>query len=191
MGTRRHGKDIVQLLQRPLLGLRQEEEDQDQGHEVQGGVETEGPLRFHGHEHGGKGEREHRGPEIVGCHGPGHAHFSMREGEDLCRISEGDRAFAGGIKHVEHIDEERDQTEMGITALGDPETKAHGKQGPTHIGKCKDEQRPSSESVDGEHSGPCKQEVDQTETPGGEKGCSGAGSCLLKDSRRVESNNVD
>lgn len=73
MLTRRHGENIVELLERALLGLGYEEEDHDEGRHVQEGVETEGPRRGHCSHHAGPGERQDRRPKETSGDSPCHS----------------------------------------------------------------------------------------------------------------------
>jgi len=105
-------KDVVQLLERALFGFRDEEEDHGKGDDVHGGIETKGTRDAKGAELAREGDGDNRRPEIVGGHGPGHANLAMREREDLGRIREGHRPFAGGVKCIVDVDEEGDNAEM-------------------------------------------------------------------------------
>lgn len=51
MGSSRHSKHIVQFFEGPLHCLRQEEEDQNQGNNVETGIKTEGSLGCKGPKH--------------------------------------------------------------------------------------------------------------------------------------------
>ena len=101
MRARRHGKDVVELLERALLRLGQPEEDHPEGGEVERGVEAKGTLGPKGAEHARQRQRQDRRPEVVGRDGPRHADFAVGEREDFGRVSEGDGAFAGGVEGVE------------------------------------------------------------------------------------------
>lgn len=59
MYARRHGKDVIQLLERSLLGLRDEEEDHAKGRHVERGVKAKRARRSHGVQHAGEGEGEY------------------------------------------------------------------------------------------------------------------------------------
>lgn len=54
-------KDLVELLQRELLGLGNEKEDADEREGVEAGIETEGSDLAHSRDHGREGETEHTG----------------------------------------------------------------------------------------------------------------------------------
>ena len=75
--ARRHGEDVIQLLERALLGLGHPEEDHDQRCHVQAGVEAESADGVKGAEKAREGDAEDGGPEEAGCHGPGHADFAV------------------------------------------------------------------------------------------------------------------
>ena len=51
--------------------------------------------------------------------GPGHADFSVTEGEDFCAVSEGDGAFAWGVKGRENENEQGDESNVRSTRLID------------------------------------------------------------------------
>ena len=68
------------------------------------------------------------------------------------------RTFSLRVKGGEQKDEERDETELGL-ALGNEETKTGSEQGPGHLGEGEEQQRSSSEGVDGEQGGESKDEA--------------------------------
>jgi hypothetical protein len=103
--TRRHRKDIIQLLERPLLRLRHEEEYHNQRRDIQARVEAEGTGGSEGREDARKTDGEHGGPEKTGCDGPAHAYLAVGEREDFRGVGEGDGAFAGGVEGGEEVDE--------------------------------------------------------------------------------------
>ena len=138
MRARRHCKNIVQLFEGALFGLGEKEIDENEGDDVEAGVEAKGALRFKGEKHAREGEREHGGPEVVGGHGPGHADFAVGDGEDLGGVGKGHGAFAGGVEGVEEVDEEGDHAEMGAAGFGYVVTHAGREQGPEHLGKSED-----------------------------------------------------
>ena len=105
MRARRHGKDVVELLERALLRLGQPEEDHPEGGEVERGVEAKGTLGPEGAEHARQRQRQDRRPEVIGRDGPRHADLAVGEREDFGRVSEGDGAFAGGVEGVEKVDD--------------------------------------------------------------------------------------
>lgn len=73
MLARRHGENIVELLECALLGLGYEEEDHDEGRHVQEGVETESARRGHCSHHAGPGERQDRRPKETSGDSPSHS----------------------------------------------------------------------------------------------------------------------
>jgi len=86
-------EDVVELFQSPLLGLWEEQEDHDERHNVQAGVEAKGADWMHGAEHAWEGDGKDRGPEQARSHSPGHADFAMRQWEHFCRVCERHRTF--------------------------------------------------------------------------------------------------
>ena len=71
-------EDVVQLLERPLLGLWHEQEDHEKGGNVETGVETEGTRDGHSIDHPWEGDGEHSSPEEASCDRPSHT--------DLCKL---------------------------------------------------------------------------------------------------------
>lgn len=84
--------------QSTLLGLREPQEDHDQGDNIETCVEAESTNRMHRMKHGREGDGQDCSPEQAGGYSPGHANLTMAQGEDLGRVGEGNRAFAGGIE---------------------------------------------------------------------------------------------
>jgi hypothetical protein len=71
-GPRWHRKDIIELLQRALLGLRDKQEDHAKGAYVKSSIETKGARWSHGAEHAWESDGQHRGPEKESGHSPRH-----------------------------------------------------------------------------------------------------------------------
>lgn len=191
VGAGGHGKDVIQFLEGALLRLGQPQKDHDEGDGVEAGVEAERALGGHGLEHAREGQGQDRGPEVVGRHGPGHAYLTVGQGENLGRVGKGDGALAGRVEDVEKIDEQRDEAQMGVAALGDPETEPRRQERPAHVGESEEEQRPPSERVDRPHGRPGEEEVYQTEPPGGQETAGVAGAGVRKHRRRVKGDDVD
>ena len=101
---------------------------------------------------------------------------------------------------------------MGCILDGDVEAEACGEQGPAHVGEGEEQECAAAERVWDGVSGllrnlrtlvvviirtyspdrrPGEQEVDDTESPGGEQSPSRGGAGLLKDGGRVEGDDVD
>ena len=114
--ARGHGEDVVELLERALLGLRHEQEDHDEGQHVEAGVEAEDADGVHDVKHLGQADGEHGRVEEAGGHGPGHADLAVRQREDLGRIGEGNGALARRVKCGEDVDEERNAAKLGVAA---------------------------------------------------------------------------
>jgi len=106
MRSSRHTKHIIQLLERSLLSLRQEKEDECTSHEIHRRVEAESALDAERLELSREGEGYDGGPEIVGRDGPGHAYFSVGQREDFSGVGERHGPFAGGVESVVDVDEE-------------------------------------------------------------------------------------
>lgn len=70
MRARRESKDIIQLLERPLLRLGHEAENEKEGDEVHGGVEAESARCAEGAQLAGERQRDHGSPKIIGRHRP-------------------------------------------------------------------------------------------------------------------------
>ena len=191
MRARRDGEDVIEFLERPLFGLGNPEKDHDEGGDVEESVKTECALRFQRGEHLRECDGEGGGPEEAGGDGPGHADFAVGKREDFGRVGEWHRTLAGRVKCGEEEDEEGDHAEVGSALLGDPEAEAGGEEGPCHLGEGEEEERAAAVRVDRPHRGPGEDEVDEAETPGGEKSFQVAGAGILEDRRGVEGDNVD
>ena len=77
--------------------------------DIQPSIEAKGALGRECLEHARERERENRGPEVVRCHCPRHAHLSVRKRQDLCRVCEKrNRFLAGRVEGVEEVDEKGD-----------------------------------------------------------------------------------
>lgn len=100
-----HGEDLVELLERELLGFSDEAEDEPPGDEVEAGVEAEGAGARHDGRHAREGQAEHTGEGVVDADGPGHALFALDGGEDFGGVLEGYGAFAEGVADGEEVDE--------------------------------------------------------------------------------------
>lgn len=75
--TGRDGEDVIKLLERPLLRLRNPEENHDKGGDVEEGVEAKSALRLEGRNHLREGDGKSRGPEQTGRHRPAHADLTV------------------------------------------------------------------------------------------------------------------
>lgn len=168
--TQGHGKDVVEFFERALLGLRHEEEDHDQGAHVEARVEAECARRGQGRQHAREGDGQNSGPEEARRHGPAHADFSVRQGEDFGRVRERHGSLAGGVEGREDVDEQGDEGEVGGVFFGDVETESAGEQRPSHLGEGEQQERPTAKGVDSEERRPGKHEVNQTESERGQKG---------------------
>ncbi len=179
--ARRHGEDVVQLLERALLGLGDPEEDHDQRRHVQAGVEAERADGVEGEQQARERDGEHSGPEEAGGDGPGHADLAVGEREDLGGVGEGDGALAGGVEGREHEDEESDQSQVSLLALGNDEAETCGQEGPGHLWEGKEEERTTAVGIDRPDSGPGEDKVDQAEAERGQEGLQMAGAGIDED----------
>lgn len=191
MRTGRDAENTVEFLQRALLSLWQEEEDEKQRNNVQPGVEPKRSLGLEVPQHVRKRQRQHGGPEVVGRHRPRHANLAVRQREDLGGVGERDGAFAGGVEDIEQVNEQGDQAEMGATTRGNPETESGRQQGPAHIGEGGEQEPTTAKRVDGPDGGPGEEEVHQAKAEGRKQGLDVRGAGLLKDGGRVERDDVD
>lgn len=189
--ARRHREDVVQLLEGALLRLGDPEEDHDQRGHVQAGVEAERAHGVEGEQQARERDGEDGGPEEAGRDGPGHADLAVGEREDLGRVGEGDGALAGGVEGREEEDEEGNQSQVGLFALGNDEAETCGQECPCHLWEGEEEERTTAVGIDRPDSGPGEDEVDQAEAEGGEEGIQIAGASFDEDGGRVEGYNVD
>lgn len=58
---------------------------------------------------------------------------------------------------------------MSAARFGNVEAEASGEQCPGHVGKGEEEERSSAERIDGEECWPGEDEVDETESEGGDQ----------------------
>ncbi len=126
VGACRDSEDVIEFLERALLGLGHPEEDHDESGDVEEGVESKGTLWSEGFQHLRERDGESARPEETGRHRPGHADFTMGEWEDLGRVREWNGSFAGRIECREQEDEEGNHAEMSSSVLRDPEAKTRG-----------------------------------------------------------------
>lgn len=181
VGTSRNSKDVVQLLKRTLLGLRQPEEDHSASQSIHTSVETKGTSSTKSAKLAGEGERNDSGPEIVGGNGPGHTNLTMRKREDFGRVGEGDRTLTRRVESVEQVDEESNQSQVSSRRGRDQETKTRCQQRPAHVGEGEEQKCTTSIGIDRPYSWPGENEVDDTEAPGGEESASDSSSSLGED----------
>ena len=79
----RHSENIVEFLERALLGFGNETDDETQSCDVQACVETEGTYDAKGAEQTRECDGEDGGVEQTGRYSPAHANFTMGEWEDF------------------------------------------------------------------------------------------------------------
>ena len=103
------GKDIIEFLERTLLGLGNPKENHNQSTHVKACVEAESAGGAKDLQDAREGDGKDSGPEQAGGDGPGHADFAVGKGEDFGGIGEWDGAFAGRVECCEQEDEEGDQ----------------------------------------------------------------------------------
>ena len=97
--------------------------------------------------------------------GPGHADFSMAEGEDFCAVSERYWSFSWGVEGREDEDEQRHESNVGSARLVDQKAAAGDQQAPCHVRECKQQEASSAPFVNGPHGRPRKDEVGEAKTP--------------------------
>ena len=191
MRARRHGEDVVQLLERALLRLGHAEEDHHQRGQVERGVEDEGAERGEGAQQARERDGEHGRPEEAGRHRPGHADLAVREREHFRRVGEGHGALARRVEGCEEEDEKGDQAEVRAVVLRDEEAEARGQERPGHLREGEEEQGAPAVGIDCPDGGPGEDEVDEAEAEGGEQGLQGPGAGFDEDGRGVEGYDVD
>lgn len=127
----------------------------------------------------------------VSCHGPGHADFSVRKGEDFSAVGEGHGTLAGRVEGGEDEDEERHERDVRSARLVDQETAAGDEQTPGHVGEGEEQQAAAAKFVDGPYGGPGEGEVREPEAPGEEEGVGLVEAGLGEDGGAVEGDDVD
>ena len=103
MLPRRHPENLVQLLQRQFLRLRQEEQHSNPANQIPGAIPCKPTLRLKGSYQSGPGERDNEIETPRRSCGKGHADFADVQGERFGGIGEGDGAHAGGVEHFEEV----------------------------------------------------------------------------------------
>lgn len=88
-----NSKDVIEFLEGSLFCLRDKEEDHDEGHNVETGVEAESTCWGESCQDTWEGDGEDSGPEKAGGDGPTHSDFSVGEWEDFGRVGEWDGTF--------------------------------------------------------------------------------------------------
>lgn len=114
----------------------------------------------------------------------------MGEGEDLGTVGERNRAFTRGVESAEHEHEESDERSSRCS-LFHQSAQTGRKQSPHHLRESEEEQRSSSESVDGPESGESEEPVDETETERAQHGLKIVVSSINEDSGRVKGDDVN
>jgi len=107
-----YSKDVIQFFESSLFSLWQEQEDKKQGNDIHPSIKSECTLDAESSKLAREGDGDDGGPEIVCGDGPGHSYLTMGEGEDFCRVGEGDGSFTGRIECVVDVDEEGHEAEM-------------------------------------------------------------------------------
>lgn len=112
-----NGKNVVQLLKRLLLRLGNADEDHGQGDQVEARIETEDTNGLQDRKHARQGHGQNRGPEVVGGDSPRHADLTMRQGEHLGGVHEGNGTFTGRVEGSEEVDKGRDGGDTGVLVV--------------------------------------------------------------------------
>lgn len=81
-------KDVIELLQRTLLGLWQEQEYQNKRRDVHPSVKSESASSSEGGIDSGERDRQYGSPEKASGDSPGHADLAVGKREDLSRVGE-------------------------------------------------------------------------------------------------------
>ena len=188
----RHGEDVVKLLEGPLHGLGNPKEDEDQCDNVEASVHAEGTEGTRALEKEGEGHGEKSGEAKASSDGETHADLTMREGEDLSGVGEGDGALTRGVEGTEQVDEEADETETKLSlVLVDESAQTSSKQSPEHLREGEEKQSAATEGVDSPEGGESEEPVDETETERTDESLEVVETGLLEDSGGVEGDDVD
>ena len=105
-GIDTYSKDVVEFLQRPLLCLRHEEEDHDEGDNVEAGVETESTNGVEAVDQEREGDTEESGKTQASSDGETHTKLTVRQREDLGRVGKRNRTLTGRVESGEQVNEE-------------------------------------------------------------------------------------
>ena len=115
----------------------------------------------------------------------------MRQGEDFGRVRERDGALSGRVKGGKQKNEQPNQRQMGRGLFGDVEAEGRRQQCPSHLRKCKEQQSPPAERVNGAQRREGEDEIDQSEAPWSQQGVEVGSAGLDKDGGGIEGDNVD
>lgn len=125
MIPRPNTKHAIQLLQRPLLRLRQTKITKHKPGEIKRRVVCKRAGGCKGIDEGGPSEGNYEVEAPCGGGGKGHAVFADVEGEGFGGVGEGDGTFAGGVDDHEEIDAGGDAGEAACrVGFGDEEGEA-------------------------------------------------------------------
>lgn len=189
-------EDHVELLQRELLGLRHEEVDKEESHDVETGVETKGSGRGQGGEHSRESDREDGRPTQICRDRPSHSLFSLSEREDLSGVGERNGTLSRRINGSEEEDEEGNDSDLhGSSDIGglvrDEESETGTQDRESHSREGEEKKCSSTITIDGEDGGEGENEVNSAETEGREQCLLLRGSSKNEDGRGVEGDDVD
>lgn len=141
-------KDPVKLLESSLLGLGDEEEDEEEGDGVETGVEAKGTDDLELREDEGERHAENGSPEETGGDGETHTGLTVREGIDFGGVGERDGTLAGGVKDTEEVDEEGDESgtdRLHLTLVAEESGKTSGEKSPCHLREGEEQERSATE----------------------------------------------
>lgn len=188
-----HGENLVEFLERKLLGFAHEAEYHEPRYEVESSVETERTSGRHDGLHAGEGQGENTGEGVVDADGPGHALLTLDGREDLCRILKRYRAFAEGVADGEEVDEEDDRSDLSAFrgCGGRQEGETRSEQEETHERERDHAEGSAALGVDQEKRGDRKDDLDSAVAQGGIQRLRLVVADILEDGGTVEGDDVD
>lgn len=186
-----HVEDAVELLERLLLGLGDEEEDEEEADDVPAGVPAEGALRREGDQHSGPRQRQDEVEEPGRGRRERHADRPDVQRVGLGRVGEGHRPLAGRVDHAEEVGTQGDAGDVGLALRRDPEGVTGEEHEEGHEREGGQEEVAAAESVDGVEGGDGEEPVDDAEAERGGESCDVTVAGLDEDFGREVGNDVD
>lgn len=162
MSSQGYAKDSVELLQRPLLGLGNEEQDGKEANNVPSRVPSEGTLGLEGVEQGRPGNRQDEVEEPSrGC---GQRHADGSDVQRVCfgGVGERDGALAGRVEDAEKVGSQGYTGDVRGGVAWDPEAETGEEHGESHEREGGEEEVPATKGVDGVETWESEEPVDHS-----------------------------
>lgn len=164
MGPQGYAEYGVELLQRTLLGLRNEEQNGEEADNVPGRVPAKGTLWLEGVKQGRPGDGQDKVEEPSGGRCQRHADGADVQRVCFGRIGERNGALARRIDDAKEVGSQGDAGNVRCRLGGNPEAEAGEEHGKSHERECGQEKVPATKGVDGVETWKSKEPVDDTPT---------------------------